>query len=208
MIVFIDESGDAGFKLGLGSTPYFVVTAVIFDDELMAEQVAVNLKLLKRKLGLSDDYEFHFNGTKQAYKKEFLEVAMAGNFRVRAITFDKKLIKSAELRSNQASFYNYAVKKLLQDSKGKIENAKIKLDGHGDTVYKRAAGSYFRSELNSGNSKVVKSLKFVDSKENVLIQLADMVSGAIYRSLCAEKNDRILYITIIKKNIENIWPFK
>ena len=32
MLVFVDESGDAGMKLGAGSSDYFVVTAVLFED--------------------------------------------------------------------------------------------------------------------------------------------------------------------------------
>ena len=32
MLVFIDESGDAGFKLDRGSTNVFAVAMVVFDD--------------------------------------------------------------------------------------------------------------------------------------------------------------------------------
>ena len=34
MLVFIDDSGDPGFKLGKGSTSHFIIGMVIFDDEL------------------------------------------------------------------------------------------------------------------------------------------------------------------------------
>jgi hypothetical protein len=36
MLVFIDDSGDPGFKLDRGSTPFFVIALVIFEDELEA----------------------------------------------------------------------------------------------------------------------------------------------------------------------------
>ncbi len=39
MLVFIDDSGDAGFKLGKGSSEFFVISAVIFDDNLEAEKL-------------------------------------------------------------------------------------------------------------------------------------------------------------------------
>ena len=32
MLVFVDESGDAGMKLERTSSPFFVVTAVLFED--------------------------------------------------------------------------------------------------------------------------------------------------------------------------------
>lgn len=33
MLVFLDDSGDPGFKVGKGSTPCFVIALVIFDDK-------------------------------------------------------------------------------------------------------------------------------------------------------------------------------
>lgn len=41
MLVFIDDSGDPGFKLQKGSSLIFVIGCVIFDDELEAEKTAI-----------------------------------------------------------------------------------------------------------------------------------------------------------------------
>lgn len=38
MLVLIDESGCAGFKLKKGSSPYFVVAMVVFKNLLEAEK--------------------------------------------------------------------------------------------------------------------------------------------------------------------------
>lgn len=46
MIVFIDDSGDPGFKLDKGSSAFSVITLVIFDDALEAEKVALAIKEL------------------------------------------------------------------------------------------------------------------------------------------------------------------
>ena len=37
MIIFIDDSGDPGFKVEKGSSVVFVIALVIFDDPLDAE---------------------------------------------------------------------------------------------------------------------------------------------------------------------------
>jgi hypothetical protein len=58
VIIFIDESGDAGFKLDKGSTATFVIAMVIFDDELDAEETALNIKKYRRKINKKDNYEF------------------------------------------------------------------------------------------------------------------------------------------------------
>jgi len=44
--------------------------------------------------------------------------------------------------------------------------------------------------------------------KDVLIQLADMIAGAINRSYNTEVNDQDIYKEIIKKRIEDIWEFK
>ncbi len=38
MLVFIDDSGDPGFKLDKGSSKFFVISLVIFNDNLEAEK--------------------------------------------------------------------------------------------------------------------------------------------------------------------------
>ena len=56
----------------------------------------------------------------------------------------------------------------------------------------------------------MQNLKFVDSKENVLIQLADMVAGSERRYFeCKSiKNDAEVYRDIIKKKIDDEWEFQ
>jgi len=44
MLVFIDDSGDPGFKVEKGSSKIFVITMVIFKDNLEAEKTSVAIK--------------------------------------------------------------------------------------------------------------------------------------------------------------------
>ncbi|MBW4062151.1 DUF3800 domain-containing protein [Candidatus Saccharibacteria bacterium] len=207
MLVLIDESGDPGFKITKGSTPVFIITAVIFDDTLMAEKVAVDLKLLKRELKLPDDYEYHFYNTRPRIREAFLRKAVEGDFRVRSIVMDKSKITSDEFKNSKSSFYNYTLKSLLKDPTARINQASIKLDGRGDREYKRAAGTYLRRELNTKTNHMIIKFRYVDSKNDTLIQLADMASGAIYRSYQTDKTDSALYRGILTPKIENIWEF-
>ena len=207
MLVFIDDSGDPGFKVERGSTPVFVIVCVIFDDELEAEKTAVSIKELRRKLKKSDRFEFKFNKANRDLRLRFLEYAAKFKFRIRAIVFEKKKIRSIELKSSKQSFYNYAIKMVLKHNFGSIKNAKLRLDGHGDRLYKREVVKYLRNELNRGEEKVFQKLQFVDSRSNVLIQLADMIAGAIHRCYQEGKTDTKVYHSVIKKRIENCWNF-
>lgn len=207
MLVFIDDSGDAGFKLDKGSSKHFVIACVIFDDNLDAEETALKIKRLRRSLNWRDDHEFKFNKTNKQIRLAFLHEVKACKFRVRAIVADKSAIRSPELRGNKNKFYNYMIKEVLSKSAGSIKNGSIRLDGHEDRAYKKAATTYFRQQANPRGT-LIKDMKFVNSKNDNLIQLADMVVGSIFRTTQTGKTDSNDYLNVIQKRVEDIWYFK
>ncbi|OGK40454.1 hypothetical protein A3F34_03130 [Candidatus Roizmanbacteria bacterium RIFCSPHIGHO2_12_FULL_44_10] len=208
MLIFIDDSGDPGFKINKGASAFFVIACVIFKDELEAEKSAVALKQFRRKLKFPDTVEFKFNKSRRSIRESFLKILRPFEFDIRCIVVDKKLIRSDELINSQQSFCNYFVKLLLEHNRGTIRNAKVRLDGRGDRLFKRNITTYLRRELNQPAKKVVKNLQLVDSKNNILIQMADMVAGAIHRSYDKEKTDASVYRKIINKKIKDCWEFK
>jgi hypothetical protein len=210
-IVFIDDAGDPGFKFNKGSSLFFIITAVIFNDALEVEKTSVSIKETKRKLGFPDEnFEFHFCKSSKLVREKFLEAVKDFDFKIRYLVIDKRKIKSDELKNNKNSFYSYAIKMLLSNSNGSIFDAKIRIDGSGDRIFRRNFSTYLRKNLNSKEKKIVKNLKLVDSKENTLIQLADMVAGSEFRYFEHKniKTDFDTYRNIIKKKIEDEWEFK
>lgn len=138
---------------------------------------------------------------------QFLDEIKACKFRVRAIVADKSIIRSPELKGSKNKFYNYMIKEVLSKSDGVMKDARIRLDGHEDRAYKKAAATYFRQQVNLRGS-IIKDMKFVNSKSDSLIQLADMVAGSILRSTQKDKSDSADYLKAIRKRIEDIWYFK
>jgi hypothetical protein len=208
MLVFIDDSGDAGFKLGKGSTDYFVIAMVCFTENLEAEKVAVAIKELRRDIEFSENMEFRFFKTSKEYRVKFLHTISKFNFYVRCLVVDKKKIYSPKLRTDKNSFYSYFIKEALKNSDGSILDAKIKIDGSGDRVFRKSFLSYLRRELNGNNVKIMKQCKLVDSQSDVLIQMADMIAGSINRSYNLTKSDRSIYKSIFKKHIIDEWKFQ
>lgn len=208
MLVFIDDSGDPGFKFDKGSSEYFVISMVIFDDELEAEKIAVAIKELRRKIGFPDDVEFRFFRTSHNIRIKFLNHINQFKFKIRCLIVEKSKIHSLELRNNRESFYSYFIKEVLKYSGGSIRDARIRIDGSGDRTFRKSFLSYLRRELNYGDRCIVKNCKLVNSKNDVLIQLADMVAGSINRFNNKEKSDFEEYRSIIKKHIEDEWNFQ
>lgn len=97
---------------------------------------------------------------------------------------------------------------VLQHSNNSILNAKIKIDGSGDKFFRKNFMTYLRKELNDNHKCIVKNCKLVDSRENVLIQMADMIAGSIRRSYDDGIKDQHLYKEIFKKHIQDEWQFK
>ncbi|PIP87985.1 hypothetical protein COW80_02825 [Candidatus Beckwithbacteria bacterium CG22_combo_CG10-13_8_21_14_all_01_47_9] len=191
MIVFIDEAGDPGFKLEKGSSHFFVMSLVIFDDFLEAEKASLAIKELRRKLKVNDRYEFKFNKTNNKFRHKFFRAILRFKFRTRVIVIDKTLIHSQSLRLNKEKFYNYAIMQLLKQSGSSIKNAKLKFDKRGERSLR----------------KVFTDLKFVDSRQNTLVQLADMVAGAIYFRFSGKGNNYVSLLSMAGK-VEDIWQFK
>lgn len=208
MLVFIDESGDAGFKIEKGSTRFFVISLVIFDDDLEAEKTALAIKELKRELGFPDTLEFKFHDSRKEVREKFLSTIKPYKFKIRSLVVDKRKITSLKLKQDRRSFYSYFIKTVLKHSNNSIFEAHIKIDGSGDRVFRKSFMSYLRRELNSKQKKIIKNCKMVNSKGNVLIQMADMVAGSIRRGHEDTRKDAKIYRKIIKNHIEDEWPFK
>ena len=207
-LVFIDDSGDAGFKLAKGSSKFFVISAVIFDDNLEAEKTALAIKELRRELFKRDDVEFKFHKSNKNTRKIFLEKISKYDFRVRCLVVDKEVIYSKQLRADRNSFYGYIIKTMLKHSNDTILDAKIRIDGSGDRVFRKSFVTYLRKELNNNEKKILKNCKLIDSKSDVLIQMADMIAGTVHRFYQEDKKDRNDYKNIIKKHIEDEWKFR
>lgn len=208
VLVFLDDSGDPGFKVAKGSTPCFVIALVIFDDELEAEKCAVALKESRRSLGLSDNFELRFNGTKRVHRLVLVARAAQFKFRVRAIVMDKARIYGVELRRSKESFYRYAIKMVLKHNQGQIRDARLKIDGHGDREFRRELRAYLSREVQvKTGPPVIRDLKIVDSNRNILIQLADLVAGSLRRHAEGIKTDHAVYRAEIESRLEDVWAF-
>jgi len=69
MLVFIDESGDSGMKGRPGSSKFFVVTAVIFEENEEADDCAKRIVACREGMNLDSRFEFHFNSCSDRFRE-------------------------------------------------------------------------------------------------------------------------------------------
>ena len=205
MLVFIDESGDPGFKVAKGSSSHFVLTMVIFEDADAAREAEAVIEALGQRLAVRPEFKFG----KLSYDRRdafFDEIAVL-RFRIRAITLEKSVIRSEHLRNGKETFYNYFLRTVMQSAASEWTDAKVVIDGSGDRAFRKALSSYLRRHM---DSRAVRRVDLRDSRKDRLLQLADMCAGAIARSYNRDRSDPNRWRRALWRagKIEDIWDFR
>jgi hypothetical protein len=203
MLVFIDESGDPGFKVSKGSSPLFVVSLVAFkktENALLAQEAIAGLASFHK---LST--EFKFSQSRDEIRDGFFQALKPIDFCVRAIVIQKEKVYSPHLRTDKEAFYAYFVKTMLKFDNGLLQNAKVVIDGSGDQTFKRELSRYLKRHTGPG---AIRDVRFSNSKNDRLVQMADMCTGAIARSYRTDRADARRWKDMLADKIEDIWDFK
>ena len=195
MLVFIDESGDAGFKIDKGSSTHFVVTLILFTDKDEALKADKHISEIRKQLNLRSDFEFHFHKTGKRFCRHFFVEICQFNFRYFSVVIDKTRINGSRFQNSQA-FYNFTCELACQKAKEHLSQATVVIDGKNSREFKTKLGNYLKKNVNDKDSDdfCIKKVKMQDSAKNNLLQLADMICGAVAKSF---KNDTEKYREII-----------
>jgi hypothetical protein len=148
MLVFIDESGDPGFRVNRGSTPIFVAAMVIFntrDDALATERT---IRAAADRMRLKS--VFKFNKSNGRIRDEFFRTIRQCPFMVRAIVVQKKLIYSPHLKTDKDNFYRFFVRQMLTHDSGLLDGARIVIDGSGDRVFRQTLAKSYGDKQGRG----------------------------------------------------------
>ena len=208
MLVFIDESGDTGLAIDRGATKYFAMFMVVFEDHDDAIACDQRINLLRRELHLSQNFEFHFHRNSDRVRDSFLRAVLPYQFFYYGIVINKKKL-TKDWFSIREPFYQYAAGLLFENAKERLDQAIVVVGKSGRQLFKYQLASYLKEKMNQQNGRrLIKKLKMQDSKSNNLLQLTDVIAGAVHRSLLYEDADSQQFRAIIKpREIRvQIWP--
>lgn len=207
MLIFIDESGDPGLKIEAGSSKYFVIVLVAFDDHDEALAADDRISLLRIDQGFPAKFEFHFNKMKPAYRRLFLEAVAVYDFFYFGIVIDKAKLRQVEFRFKE-SLYKYACGLLLEYAKPLLDDAIVVVDGSESKSFRHELKSYLVRRLKDNSGKCfIKSVRVHDSTTNNLLQLADMVVGALARFYSDKKDAREYRRLVVHREVYvHFWP--
>lgn len=208
MLVFVDESGDTGLRNLDGSSRYFVITLVLFDSQEAAEEVSRKIDALRQELSLPAQYEFHFFKTKDVLRRAFLTAVRQGQFTFCALVVDKRKLYGTEFERRD-SFYKIICEAAFSQARPLLHEANVQFDESGSKAFRQSLASHLLRSINGGEAGVkrIKKVKTQESKGNNLMQLADMICGAIARSYHEEDGkEEFRRLVSAREEWVRLWP--
>jgi hypothetical protein len=205
MLVFIDESGDCGLKFDKGSSPFFTCTAVVFSGRVAANSCDRGIDELRRRLGYPSTHEFHFSHSSEKVREAFFRAVVHEDFRYGGFVLDKKRLYGTKFTSPKA-FYEFAVSLACEQMRMTLEDAKIVIDKNGDRTFKNRLEKTLKLHMTDPDGTCrVRKVTMEASHSNNLVQLADMICGAVGRSFSGRDSS---YRGIIKRHekVVQLWP--
>jgi hypothetical protein len=208
MLVFIDESGDSGLKIEEGSSRFFTVALVVFEDNDEAINCDKRIELLKSELGWEKGSEFHFKKNSDKVRQIFFESVLPYNFFYYGIVINKDPDKLyGDGFKNKSSFYKYTCGLVFENAKDKLNKSIVIIDKSGNNDFRKQLSKYLKRKMN-GDRTMIKKVKMQKSESNNLLQLADYIAGAVNRSVVGKrKNSQEFRNMLGRREIQvQIWP--
>ena len=136
MLALLDESGDSGLKFGRNSSLYFTLTLVLFGDLEAAMACDQRIDRLRKELGTSENFEFHFSKTSRPLRGSLSSPVVSGyEFAYFALMLNKQRLIGKAWR-DRAYFYQEAVRLVLDAAKPHLlASAKVIFDQSNDRTF-------------------------------------------------------------------------
>jgi hypothetical protein len=206
MLVFVDESGDTGFKFERNSSLYFTVTAVWFERPRDAENCDAGIDRLAGRIGRSKEYRFA--NTTELQRHQFFECANQYDFRFASVVMNKRKLISDGFRHKE-SFMKLTIRYAFTHlADAGLRDATVVVDRSGSRDFCRTLKSYLKKRIRRADgSSIIKNVRSERSHNNRLIQLSDMVCGAISKSIGGSQDDKRFRAMLSGKElIVQVWP--
>lgn len=213
MHVYIDDSGCGGFKLDRGSSRFLVMSACIFDTKAALDSAGQAINTYNTTSKFTPVGEFKYAKNHPRIKDGFFEVMKAETFRVRSLVIDKPLLYEPFLQENPSELKAWAIMMLLSRHWGTIQNAKVIIDGRDGRAFGTSDSAYFMRKVNAHAGGTIREVAHRDSKQNVMLQLADMLAGATRNHYEFAYPDATSHVETFRRrtwmrNGGSMWEFK
>ena len=129
--LWLDESGDGGFRFKFGSSKYFVVATIYLENNEIEEEISrirKQIHQLKEKFALTAEYEFKFSRCKDTFKIAFLKEVLKFPIKYKAIIVNKEKLAAPALKYSPKELYCEMIRRLLYDNNPPLGKAILIID--------------------------------------------------------------------------------
>lgn len=206
---FIDECGNTNLATEIaGVSEFFIVAAVVLSDrDVDAVRAAVEpIRRLEFQTG-----EMKSSGLKGNRKRWYDVLRALGQvpFHFYGLVVDKRAVERTSGLQWKTVFY----KNICGKAYGKLMRAypslKIRADRYGDATFQESFTRYICAHHRPSLFQQA-SVEFVDSKQDVLVQLADILGGLLARCYSPEhripKPEELLGLVLERALLIDQWP--
>lgn len=160
---------------------------------------------LRREIKKPSTFEFHFASTPDKIRRMFLERVSHDEFRYAGFLVDKRKLYGDRF-SSPKEFYESSVGYVCEHVKPLLNNAKIIIDKNGDRAFRQQLEKRLKAQmLNTDGTCRIRKVAMEVSHSNNLLQLADMICGAVMRSYSASDSS---FRDLVRKREKFVqrWP--
>jgi hypothetical protein len=183
-IIYIDESGNA--DVTNAEPPVFVVAAVIIDSRKDLSGLDQRFKNAFAAIQRPENHELRTAGLSVAKHGRVLRELSLLEYQWAAACFDKPKLTSPGF-SDPTTFYRYAFQFLIGDLLTIAWQADLIIDEHSSNEFQKSLEQYLRRQNSGLPIDRLNSVTFTQSAKERLVQLADLVAGAVRRSVSGER---------------------
>lgn len=185
--VFVDEYGGAHLATDKeGVTAYFIVTAIIVAENLA--EVRENAEGIRRDFFQTGEMKSSNVGNNDERRLLILRRICELPIKTYTVAVDKREISKSSGLAYKPSFFKYVNRKLYTRIYDVYDHIRLVADEHGTEAFMRGFEKYIDTRVGLRQDLFLeRTFRFSRSEDNVLLQVADMLSGSLARSLDPKK---------------------
>lgn len=185
---YIDECGSFGFDFSSeGASKYYVLCAIVVDDDKIAN-LHSRVAEVKKNCGLENtEMKSSAIGSNNKRRSRILAQLLTVDFHVLLFIADKrKFAEGSPIKDYKQTFIKFLHEQFYDLMYHVYPRLKIIEDSIGSSEFQKSFRSYVEKNRPQANLFNEYDFDYVDSKDELLVQLADMVGGSIGHSLIDE----------------------
>lgn len=184
---FVDEFGAYGYDFeNPGCSTHFIITAIVVDENDLST-VSNGVEVVRRRYFQKGEIKSSKIKSNHRRRKVILNELKKLPFHIFALVCDKRRIfENSGLRFKQL-FYKFLNNLVYQELRTAYSNLIITADEIGGNDYLTSFANYVRSKEVPLNLFDESLFRFENSKNSIIIQVADIVSGSWHTIMMKRK---------------------